>query len=414
MKPVIFDFKTFLINDKQNDKQNDKVINNENLSKIKFNNPETRNNNIIIPIKINEKDKKHIPLIFKTPKMYMPFKPHISNSLGGYIRLSFDNIKIDNNLKDFYNFINSTEEYLEDKLNNSGMINSNNNNSNNNNLNNNNTTIKKSKITFKKTIQKSEGYADYFNLNFNVNDITIYDNNLSLINIDKVDGNFYAYFIIELSGFYYKQKTKEIKLIWSLVQFKLDKVKNKIQECLFLDEEELEHEKLKTLKDKDKDFKIDNLKEEKKVNFLKNHILLEKFFKMLSIGIPKMAIQHKMSLLNIDIKFLDYSSDTDIDKLPIELKNKLNNLDNNNSDNNNSDNNSGNTNNSENNGKLLLSNLEMIKNNKKILKNVNLTEHKSLKNKIIEKLSNKTLLVPSLEQINDAYKKLNKVQMKII
>ena len=128
MKPVIFDFKTFLINNNQN----------ENLNKIKFRSPETRNNNIIIPIKINEKEKKYIPLIFKTPKMYMPFKPHISNSLGGYIRLAFDNIKIDSNLKDFYNFINTTESYLEDKLNKSGMIILNNNSS-------------KDKITLKKT-----------------------------------------------------------------------------------------------------------------------------------------------------------------------------------------------------------------------------------------------------------------------
>ena len=405
MKPVIFDFKIFLINDNQN----------ENLNKIKFRSPETRNNNIIIPIKINEKDKKYIPLIFKTPKMYMPFKPHISNSQGGYIRLAFDNIKIDSNLKDFYNFINTTESYLEDKLNKSGMI-----------VLNNNSNKNKSKITFKKTIQKSEGYADYFNLNFNMNDITIYDNDLSLISIDNVNCNFYAYFIIELTGFYYKQKTKEIKLIWSLVQFKLDKVKNKIQECLFLDEEELEKETLKTLKD----IQIQNLKEEeKKVNFIKNHILLEKFFKMLSIGIPKIAVQHKMSLSNIDIRFLDYSSDTNIDKLPIELKNKLNDInidDNDNNDNN--DNNITNDNNQNDNNmnlninennksnnlnKQLLSNIKNHK-FKNINININSIEHKSLKNKIIEKLSNKSLLVPSLEQINDAYKKLNKVNKKSV
>ena len=385
MKPVIFDFKNFLINDKQN----------ENLNKIKFRSPETRNNNIIIPIKINEKDKKHIPLILKTPKMYMPFKPHISNQQGGYIRLAFDNIKIDNNLKDFYNFINSTESYLEDKLNKSGMI-----------VLNNNSNKNKSKITFKKTIQKTEGYADYFNLNFNINDITIYDNDLSLTSIDNVSGNFYAYFIIELTGFYYKQKTKEIKLIWSLIQFKLDKVKNKIQECLFLDEEELEKETLKTLKD----IQIQNLKEEeKKVNFIKNHILLEKFFKMLSIGIPKIAIQHKMSLSNIDIRFLDYSSDTDIDKLPIELKNKLNdnNIDISNQNDISQNENNQNINQNININKHLLSN---IKNHKFKNVNVNLMEHKSLKNKIIEKLSNKSLLVPSLEQINDAYKKLKTIK----
>mgnify|MGYP000149993685 FL=1 len=36
----------------------------------------------------------------------MPFKPHISNESCGYIRLAFDNIKIDKKLKGFYDFIN--------------------------------------------------------------------------------------------------------------------------------------------------------------------------------------------------------------------------------------------------------------------------------------------------------------------
>ena len=161
---------------------------------------------------------------------------------------------------------------------------------------------------------------------------------------------------------------------------------------------------------------------------------------MLSIGIPKIAVQHKMSLSNIDIRFLDYSSDTNIDKLPIELKNKLNdiNIDDNDNDiniddiniddNDNNDNNITNDNNQNDNNmnlninennksnnlnKQLLSNIKNHK-FKNINININSIEHKSLKNKIIEKLSNKSLLVPSLEQINEAYKKLNKVQFKMI
>jgi hypothetical protein len=93
-KTVIFDYQTYITDD--------------NLQKIKINSPETRNNNIFIPIKYH--NNRYVPLLFKTPRMYMPFKPHISNESGGYIRLSFDNIKIDKKLKEFYGFINNIEE----------------------------------------------------------------------------------------------------------------------------------------------------------------------------------------------------------------------------------------------------------------------------------------------------------------
>ena len=64
-KTVIFDYQTY--------------IKDENLEKIKIKTAETRNNNIFIPIKYHH--NKYIPLFFKTPRIYMPFKPHISNDL---------------------------------------------------------------------------------------------------------------------------------------------------------------------------------------------------------------------------------------------------------------------------------------------------------------------------------------------
>ena len=57
-KPIIFDYNNYIIN--------------ENL---KFKNPETRNNNVFIPIKYDNKS-----LLFKTPRLYMPFKPHINKN----------------------------------------------------------------------------------------------------------------------------------------------------------------------------------------------------------------------------------------------------------------------------------------------------------------------------------------------
>jgi hypothetical protein len=283
MKTFIFDIKNF---------NNDQII---------FKIPETRNNNIIIPIKYTNNK----PLLFKTPKIYMPFKPNISNNQGGYLRLSFDNIKIDSDLKFFYEFINNIDNYLENKLLNSNII-------------------KTSNIHFKKTIKKSEGYSDYFNLNFTNNEIKVYDSDLNLISITDVNGNFYAYFVIELIGFYYNKKIKQTKLIWNIIQFKLDKPRKIINECLFLDENiQIEKDK-ENEKDKEKEKEKEKIKDP-----LKKHPLLEKFFKMLTFGIPRIAIEHKMTLANISIKYLDYAPDTDINILPDILKQKLINNDDN-------------------------------------------------------------------------------------
>jgi hypothetical protein len=51
---------------------------------------------------------------------------------------------------------------------------------------------------------------------------------------------------------------------------------------------------------------------------------------MLMVGIPRIAIEHKMTLDNINIKYLDYAPDTDINILPDNLKQNLINNDNDN------------------------------------------------------------------------------------
>lgn len=276
MKPHIFEYNKFT----------------DEFKNIIFKIPESRNHNITIPLKYKFESSGEIkPLLFKTPKIYMPFKPNISNPQGGYLRLSFDNIKVDNNLKVFYDFINHIENYLEKKMIEKHIININN----------------TSKLIFKKTIKNSDGFPDYFNVNFNLSDAKCFDNNLKNIPLEEVTGNFYAYFIIELYGFYYNKKMKQIRLIWNLIQFKLDNTRQVINECLFMDET---------------DIKEEDIKQEIK-HKLKEHPMLEKYFKMLSVGIPKPAVKHKLTLSGIDDRFIDFSPDSDIELLPSELKNKL-------------------------------------------------------------------------------------------
>jgi hypothetical protein len=352
--------------------------NNFDNQKICIKNPESRNNNITIPVSYNKSNT----ILFKTPKIYMPFKPNITNNLGGYLRLSFDNIKIDHNLKGFYDFINKTDDYLIKKLEELKIIKS------------------FSKVNFKRTIKHNENgfYPDYFNLNFNNSDVKCFDSNLNSIPIEEIDGNFYAYFVIELYGFYYNKKMKQIRLIWNLVQFKLDKIKQVINECLFLDEDSTSTS-TSIIKN--------SIEEQLKPKvILKNHPLLEKYFKMLSVGIPKQAVINKMILLNIDYKYLDYPADTDINKLPLDLLNKLQETE------------SGSS------SSLTLSNLEFKESNenqdnqnKQDITNVSLLLHlkqklnkvsdePSLKIKLLKKNINTNLPVPSLEDIQNARKRI--------
>jgi hypothetical protein len=387
-RPLIIDFHSF----------------NKNLieTKIKIGHPETRNTVIMIPI-LHILDKPYKTLLIKTPKMYMPFKPKIQNQTGGYVRLSFDNIKIDNTVDIFYNFINDIDVYLENELLKTKIMN--------------NKNIK----YFQKTIKQADGFSDYFNLNFNLNETKVYDSQLNPININDVEGNFYAHFILELTGIYFNKQTKKMRVIWNLVQFKLDKIKNIIDECLFIDEEPTNHleyhlDKIEREKrEKDRGIKGDIHNSQVSFNSglststqtmihniysipnipMKDNETLSKFYKMLSIGIPKAAVQHKMTLMNVDTRFLDYESDFNIYSLPDDLKKILIPIPETNSTNNNdiptSPINS------------LFSSVNQF--NKTKLKKVN-HDDKTIKIRSQLSLMKKTMTVPTLDEIQEARKRL--------
>jgi hypothetical protein len=250
---------------------------------------------------------------------------------------------------------------------------------------------------FQKTIKQTDGFSDYFNINFNISETKVYDSALKNINIQNVEGNFYAHFIIELTGIYFNKQTKKMRVIWNLVQFKLDKIKNIIDECLFIDED---HKNLE-LKSNQKNEKevINNFQP---VMLMKDNEILAKFYKMLSMGIPKPAVQHKMTLMNIDSRFIDYDSDFNLYNLPNDLKKILIPKTNSNSNSSNDidvkNNNSptGSTN-------SLFSSLNQF--NKTKLKKVNEDDKaKKIKNQL--SLMKKTMPVPTLEEIQEARKRL--------
>jgi hypothetical protein len=384
-RPLIIDFHSF----------------NKNLieTKIKIGHPETRNTVIMIPI-LHILDKPYKTLLIKTPKMYMPFKPKIQNQTGGYVRLSFDNIKIDNTVDIFYNFINDIDVYLEHELLKTKIMN--------------NKNIK----YFQKTIKQAEGFSDYFNLNFNINETKVYDSQLNPININDVEGNFYAHFILELTGIYFNKQTKKMRVIWNLVQFKLDKIKNIIDECLFIDEEPYNHleyhlDKIeRERREKERGIKGGINNSQVSFNFglststqtmipkipnisMKDNETLSKFYKMLSIGIPKAAVQHKMTLMNVDTRFLDYEHDFNIYSLPDDLKKILIPISETNSANNNdiptSPINS------------LFSSVNQF--NKTKLKKIN-HDDKTIKIRSQLSLMKKTMTVPTLDEIQEARKRL--------
>lgn len=230
---------------------------------------ESRGSSYVIPLKM----KNNQPILLKTPKLYMPFLPKFQTKSSGYIRLSFDNFKIDQDIQLFYAFFLKLEEYIKIIF-----------------------PHKIKKTKFRSCIRQSLPYADYFNVSFDLNQLKIYNLNFEQINIHDVQSKFYAYFVIQLNGIYFNSNTNTYGLIWDLIQFKLDNPKNAIQECLFLDEIKQSSRPLKEIPE------------------------LKQYFKMLTLGIPKNAVKQKMIMAKMDPDYLEYN---DYNDLPEILQQKI-------------------------------------------------------------------------------------------
>ena len=342
---------------------------NPSLLNLKFCKAELRGSSHFIPLKLN----KNQPILIKTPKLYMPFQPKFQSSDSGYLRLSFDNLKIDRDVELFHIWIKSLEKHLHDSL---------------------SIDLKKKNLT--SIIKQSHPYSDYFNINFDTNQLKIYNINLEPISVQDIKGKFYAYFVIQLSGMCYNTKQNNIRIVLDLIQFKLDNPKNAIQECLFLDE---------------------IMETKKEINLVKSHPKLASYIKMLNLGVPKFAVQQKMMITGTPSEYLDYL-ESDIDDLPPQLKKILEEYSSNNS---NSETNSSTDSNVKSDENVKIPSGMSVLNSLNSLISSNLLQGGLNKLKKVEKDPESTLLkikkmsgisslpVPSLDQIKDALQNLKSV-----
>tara|TARA_A100001015_G_scaffold29545_1_gene32825 strand:- start:201 stop:1025 length:825 start_codon:yes stop_codon:yes gene_type:complete len=202
----------------------------------------------LIPIKYNNDD-----LIIQTPKMYIPFgeKYVYNNKNKKYVDISFLNIENDNNIKIFYNNLNT----IFDKINN----------------------FYKYDVD---DIIKKYNKNDLLRLKITKN-ILIY--NQKRENIDKIINNTYGSFIIHLYGLWLMNDT--LYFHWELLQCKID-IPIYLSEYSFIDD-------VKPIFNKGKG--------KGKGKFIPPPPppppeVESKYDKMIKMGIPKDAVLQKMRL----------------------------------------------------------------------------------------------------------------------
>ena len=204
-------------------------------------------------------------LIIQTPILFMPFgKYKYGNKY--YIDASFLNDNIDSEMVEFKEIINKINRkvigYIE----------------------------KKNKLIFIDSIKKSnEIYADRIKLNYNDN-ILIFDDKKGLVEHDYLKSKTYVKFLISPTQIWINDK--KYGIIWQILQGKVypQTILNKYS---FIEDDSENNESSKH----------------------KHHPRYQKYFKMISHGVPKEAVKHKMRLDNLDPCVLD-NGDSNI----IEIK----------------------------------------------------------------------------------------------
>jgi len=232
-----------------------------------------------------KKDKINKKIIVQTPVMFTLFdiKSKIFNNNEYYtLCLSFSKKDVNKSVNDFYNFI----QYIDEL----------------------NTTLVKTKrkkffngkkLQYKSLLYTYGGFSQFLSINMPIKDgkflFDAYDEKLNKINISEITRNSEVSVILEISELWFNNTSigcncnvLQIKKYSTLV----------FDRCLIIDDES---------DDEVKKVVVDNP-------------LYEKYFKMLKMGIPVMAVKNNMIKDNLGIDF--------VNSLPDglnELKNKLNN-----------------------------------------------------------------------------------------
>lgn len=213
--------------------------------------------------KINYKKKKiyplkydNKPLIVQSPIVYLPWGINEYNSLDISLDIENKNNKKDK-LFNFYKFIKNIENYFKSLI-----------------------FFKKKK--FHSSIKPNNYYPDLLRISFNKNDTIIFDENKNKLNYNKILPKSFVKLIIQIAYIWINNDKYGIK--WNVSQIKLyiNIIFKPIEYSFIESDDETENSA--------------------------NNELYNKYFKMIKMGIPKIAVINKMKLNGVDPSILENKS----------------------------------------------------------------------------------------------------------
>lgn len=231
-------------------------------------------------------------LIIQTPILTMPFGKYSYGSKS-YIDASFINDSVDKDMANFKETITKINKLCIKQI----------------------SKLNK-RLKFVNCIKNSNDiYCDRIRLNIQ-EDILVFNEKRDIVSHEYLKAKAYVKFLI--SPCFIWQNEEKFGITWSILQAKVYP-QTVLNTYSFLDDKE--------------DKPIDS-------NIYKSHPMYKKYFKMVSCGVPKEAVKHKMVLDNLDPNVLDGKAPEKKVELNIELKtNSVNNNSNNIINKNNSNNN---------------------------------------------------------------------------
>ena len=280
-------------------------------------------------------------LIIQTPILTMPFGKY-SYGPNSYIDASFINDAVDKDMVCFKDIVSKTNKFAINYI-----------------------SKMNKKIKFISSIKNSnELYSDRIRLNIQ-EDILVFNERKQLLEHNYLKAKAYVKFLI--SPIHIWQNDNKYGISWSILQAKVYP-QTVINMYSFLDDKE--------------DIQTEDIPNNS--NKYKSHPKYKKYFKMISCGVPKEAVKHKMILDNLDPNVLDTKKDNKNEKLD-NFKQSL--------------------------GNIFASKVSVPKIN--IMNEIKLTKLKNVdkKEKILKDIKDSNVYSPpSLTQILEIRKKLNKIK----
>ena len=226
-------------------------------------------------------------LIIQTPILYLPFGIYKCGNKS-YLNASFLNVTVDKEMAHYKQIIQKLNNKVISHI---SKIN------------------KDKKLEFVDSIKKStELYPDRMRFNLQ-EDILIFSDKKKLLEFDYLKAKSYTKFLVSPMNIWLNES--KYGITWQILQIKLYP-QTILNTYSFIDDDEP--------------------KNENNINKYKSHPQYQKYFKMISCGVPKDAVKHKMIVDNLDPSVLDNNQNeasksiTNVTDTRNKLTNSLSNL----------------------------------------------------------------------------------------